>query len=133
MRGIKFRGKRLTDGKWIYGDFFRNRGKSFITTDGIVENPLASWQDYNVDPDTVGQFTGIYDRKGSEIYEGDIVRTSVSKNGIALVEWHCEHAAFVVHMKGSDQWYHLYKGYEKIGNIHDNPSLLEGGLKCFTL
>lgn len=37
------------------------------------------------------------------------------------------------HMKGSDQWYHLYKGYEKIGNIHDNPSLLGGGLKCFTL
>ena len=133
MREIKFRGKRLTDGKWIYGDFFRNRRKAFITTDEIVENPLASWQDYNVDPDTVGQFTGIYDRKGSEIYEGDIVRTSVSKNGIALVEWHCEHAAFVVHMKGSDQWYHLYKGYEKIGNIHDNPSLLGGGLKCFTL
>lgn len=132
-RIVKFRGKRLTDGKWIYGDFFRNRGLAFITTDEIVENPLASWQDYNVDPDTVGQFTGIYDRKGSEIYEGDIVRTSVSKNGIALVEWHCEHAAFVVHMKGSDQWYHLYKGYEKIGNIHDNPSLLEGGLKCFTL
>ena len=132
-RIVKFRGKRLTDGKWIYGDFFRNRGLAFITTDEIVENPLASWQDYNVDPDTVGQFTGIYDRKGSEIYEGDIVRTSVSKNGIALVEWHCEHAAFVVHMKGSDQWYHLYKGYEKIGNIHDNPFLLEGGLKCFTL
>ena len=39
MRKIKFRGKRLTDGKWIYGDFFRNRGLSFIAADGIVENP----------------------------------------------------------------------------------------------
>ena len=132
-RIVKFRGKRLTDGKWIYGDFFRNRRKAFITTDEIVCNPLASPSDYEVDPDTVGQFTGLRDREGKEIFEGDIVRTSVSKNGIALVEWHCEHAAFVVHMKGSDQWYHLYKGYEKIGNIHDTPSLLEGGLKCFTL
>lgn len=56
MRIIKFRGKRLTDGAWIYGDFFRNRGLSFIASDGIVENPLASWRDYNVDPETVGQF-----------------------------------------------------------------------------
>lgn len=120
-RVIKFRGKR-PDGSWNYGRniIFKRSGAVLI-------------QGAKVDPDTVGQFTGIYDRKGSEIYEGDIVRTSVSKNGIALVEWHCEHAAFVVHMKGSDQWYHLYKGYEKIGNIHDNPSLLGGGLKCFTL
>lgn len=120
-RVIKFRGRR-PDGSWNYGRsiIFKRSGAVLI-------------QGAKVDPDTVGQFTGIYDRKGSEIYEGDIVRTSVSKNGIALVEWHCEHAAFVVHMKGSDQWYHLYKGYEKIGNIHDNPSLLEGGLKCFTL
>lgn len=120
-RVIKFRGKR-PDGSWNYGRsvIFKRSGAVLI-------------QGAKVDPDTVGQFTGIYDRKGSEIYEGDIVRTSVSKNGIALVEWHCEHAAFVVHMKGSDQWYHLCKGYEKIGNIHDNPSLLEGGLKCFTL
>ena len=133
MRGIKFRGKRPDNGEWIYGDFFRNRRLAFIAADGIVENPLASWQDYNVDPDTVGQFTGLCDREGNEIFEGDIVRTSVAKDDIGLVEWHSEHAAFVVHMKGSDQWYHLYKGYEKIGNIHDTPSLLEGGLKCFTL
>ena len=70
---IKFRGKRLTDGKWIYGDFFRNRRLAFIAADGIVENPLASWQAYNVDPDTVGQFTGLYDREGNEIFEGDVV------------------------------------------------------------
>lgn len=128
MKEIKFRGKDVLTGKWAYGDLVHNKK---ITETDLVDRTMVGG--YEVDPDTVGQFTGIYDRKGSEIYEGDIVRTSVSKNGIALVEWHCEHAAFVVHMKGSDQWYHLYKGYEKIGNIHDTPSLLEGGLKCFTL
>ena len=88
---------------------------------------------YEVDPDTVGQFTGLYDREGNEIFEGDIVRTSVAKDDIGLVEWHSEHAAFVVHMKGSSQWFHLDKRDKIIGNIHDTPSLLEGGLKCFTL
>ena len=40
-RTIRFRGKRITDGEWIYGDFFRNRGLAFIAEDGVVENPLA--------------------------------------------------------------------------------------------
>ena len=62
-REIKFRGKRLTDGNWIYGDFFRNRGLSFIASDGISENPLATW------PETVGQFTGFHDKNRKEIYE----------------------------------------------------------------
>jgi uncharacterized phage protein (TIGR01671 family) len=73
-RAIKFRGKRLGDGKWIYGDFIRNRGLSFIAADEIVDNPLASWQDYNVDANTVGQFTGLYDSNCKEIYESDIVQ-----------------------------------------------------------
>ena len=144
MREIKFRGKRLDNGEWIYGDLLHIAGGCIIyygsqteseLIEGLPDMIIELYMDEvaPVDPDTVGQFTGLCDCKGNEIYEGDIVRTSVSKNGIALVEWHCEHAAFVVQMKGSDQWYHLYKGYEKIGNIHDNPSLLEVGLKCFTL
>lgn len=57
MRDIKFRGRRISDGKWIYGDFFHNRGLAFIAADGTVGNPLATWQDYHVDPETVGQYT----------------------------------------------------------------------------
>lgn len=122
-RPIKFRGKRLTDGQWVYGEFFHNRGKAFIAQDGVVENPLASWRDYNVQPETVGQFTGLFDAVGKEIYEGDVV-TSITENSIGVVQWGAEQAAFIVQMKNSIQWYFLSRTYKVIGNIHDNPSLL---------
>lgn len=137
-RIVKFRGKRLTDGKWIYGDFFRNRGKAFITTDEIVENPLASWQDYNVDPDTVGQFTGLQDVDGKEIYEGDIIESSFG-GGIPVrhvVGYDEKDAAFTSNLIGAypnsgsirQSWIDQY-GKKTIGNIHDNPELLKGGRK----
>ena len=143
-RVIKFRGKRLTDGKWIYGDFFRNRRLAFIAADVIVENPLASWQDYNVDPDTVGQFTGLYDREGNEIFEGDVVtgleyadfHTGDDGNVNAVVVWDTEWASFMldagcrVNIRPCAD---IRRRIRVTGNIHDNPSLLEGGLKCFTL
>lgn len=67
MRTIKFRGKRLRDGEWIYGYYFVNRGEHFLVEDEFV-NPLAQPEDYLVDPETVGQFTGIVDIGKREIY-----------------------------------------------------------------
>ncbi len=128
MRKIKFRGKRLTDGKWIYGDFFRNRGLSFIAADGIVENPLASWHDYNVDPETVGQFTGLCDADGKEIYEGDIIGGSNgSINGYhwpftRQIKWDDATCGFNTPKWGYMDSTHYY---EILGNIHDNPELME--------
>lgn len=141
-RTIRFRGKRITDGEWIYGDFFRNRGLAFIAEDGVVENPLASWKDYNVNPDTVGQFTGLCDCDDKEIYEGDIVEFTYKK----LNE--CG-SAFSTTQKvigeiATDEYgnhyissynlaYHISNiigGKAKvIGNIYDNPELLKGGEK----
>lgn len=127
-RVIKFRGKRLADGEWIYGDFFRNRGLAFIAADGIVENPLASWKDYNVDPDTVGQFTGLHDAQGKEIYVGDILRMSCRKDDLGIVKWENEAAAFTIREKGKLRWWYLInRHYELVGNVHDNPELLKGG------
>ena len=134
-REIKFRGKRLTDGNWIYGDFFRNRGLSFIASDGIAENPLATWRDYNVAPETVGQFTGKYDKNGKEIYEGDIVNTKEygkflgDKNfsGYDHFEVHFKNGGF--RLENEERIFNLTNNshLEVVGNVHDNPSLLKGG------
>lgn len=114
-RIIKFRGKSLNTGNWVYGDLIQKGKRKFI--------------EYEVNSETVGQFTGMKDKNGKEIYEGDILRTSISKNGIGFVRWNIENASFVVQMKNSAQWYNLWRGYEVIGSIHDDPGLLEGGAK----
>ncbi len=128
-REIKFRGKRLTDGAWIYGDFFRNRGLSFIASDCIAENPLATWRDYNVDPDTVGQYTGLKDKNGKEIYEGDIIEYRGMH--YVIVFWSGMFYASVEECNkdiygGFPLWGCLDEDHEiarVIGNIHDNPEL----------
>lgn len=70
MRTIKFRGYNLKNKKWIYGYYFVNRGKHFIADDGLAA-PGATWEDFEVEPESVGQFIGYY--YNTELYEGDIV------------------------------------------------------------
>ena len=134
-RVIKFRGKRLTDGKWIYGDFFRNRGKSFITTDGIVCNPLGE-----VAPSTVGQFTGLCDRNGKEIYEGDVIK-SMYTDIYHVIGYNENRGAFTAalineYMDNTDGLKTECNAEQKwpadckkiiAGNMFDTPSLLKGG------
>ena len=142
MRTIKFRGKFVyanSDGRliWIYGSLFqtdtlRNIGKAKIfktdTYDGTIDNN-------EVILGTIGQFTGIVDRNGVEIYEGDIIQTYDSKGKPILHEvYYLENEArFATKLIGyenlnegqlTQKWINEL-GFEVIGNIFDNRELLQ--------
>ena len=150
MREIFFRGQTRRKGQkvwmdgspvesnWVYGGVCHGTGDFSIiygNLDEERERPTEKWVVYT---DTVGQFTGLTDKNGKKIFEGDIVRDS--NNFVGIVEfgtgtfdsgvycytgWHRrERDGCVDHTELHD--YGWPKEFEVIGNIHDNPELLGG-------
>lgn len=138
MRTIKFRGKSVLNDEWVYGDLV-HRINSPKTISPVQINGIG------VKEDTIGQFTGLFDKNGREIYGGDIVERIVPKNPcfgfIGNVVFDSDIALFCVeHNKfGSnsrtpfvmpDDWMDKYSNrleceFEIKGNIYDHPDLIK--------
>ena len=127
MREIKFRGKGKKDGKWYFGNLYD------IDTYGRTHICTINGGCLDIDHETVGQFTGLYDCDGKEIYEGDILRFGNSKCGVCEVKWDESIAAFCICFYFKDEIGSRTLGggveFAIIDNIHDNPELLKGGEK----
>lgn len=138
MRDIKFRGIRIDTNpiyksKWAYGyliiddsgevNIVKNYGDDAYSWDAVV-------------PESVGQYTGLKDRNEKEIYKGDIARNKLGSIGV--IEYHSSWAAFyfklaigknedgdIVKMTSSIPMWREWATLEVIGNIYENPELLE--------
>lgn len=148
MREILFKAKRKDNGEWVEGYYTECRGKTFVGIDisigidmfEVFCTPVIRW--FEVDPETLCEFTGRCDKYGNKIWENDIVKTvsdiyaqvkfGLYTTGFALKE--CNQGFYV---DFSDETYLRHElGYwnnkvEVRGNIFDNPELLQEETKCY--
>lgn len=150
MRQIKFRGKRPDNGKWIYGFVFQEGIYSFMLHPEHFKAPECACE---VLTETVGQFTGLQDRNNFDIYEGHICKhhwklyhpiegseevTESAIDEVGTIEYMGDSFGFVRNDRKSSMWGgldtnngnkphgpHNDHWFEIIGNVHDNPELLE--------
>ena len=147
MREILFRGKRCDNGEWVQGYYIRANHhwhKHGIHKDWIALGASANggWfalhNKYAVKSETVGQFTGLTDKNGKKIFEGDVVRVLGNQQ---VDDWkNVDYVALIAFLDGGfcaidgTVKEHGFRRYalarmdfslEIIGNIHDNPELLE--------
>ena len=140
-RDIVFRGKRVDNGQWVEG-FYSNlyyeekceeqsiiTYQKFYAADMSYPYPSVNTVDAEVDPETVGQFTGRYDKNDKEIFERDIVvnKNIHGKKWIVEYRTDSEYVGFVLKEIGTNgiSLFTSWNDIEVIGNIHDNKELLK--------
>lgn len=143
MRKILFRG-RTKDGEWLFGDLLRNRAGMFAVVPPFKPDMSNECSYYEVLPRTIGQYTGLKDRNGKKIFEGDIVRWDDDSRGkywtFAVVcfdpdiKLDCRPISSICGVKNSFRGIFSFGNFiyrdtelyiEVIGNIHDNTELLK--------
>ena len=134
MREILFRGKSVNTLEWVDGFYVREAGHFIKELPSAVSTPI-----HLVYPETVGQYTGLTDKNGKKIFEGDIVYSVHSKKRYPVLfgeytyinDYGDEEAACGWYNEEHDNAYMTAMGNTEdwavvVGNIHDNPELLEG-------
>lgn len=131
MREILFKAKRKLDGAWVVGDLSQHKtGKKFIKLCGG-----SATHSFEVDENTICQYTGLTDKNGNKIWENDVIGywdTYSTENGLAEADcigkvfWDDETLSFQVTERLSAESYEVMDECSVIGNIFDNPDLLKG-------
>lgn len=138
MRENKYRGRRLDNGEWEHGDLVQFGQKCYTPCKCAIIPGTASGSDplckilfdYEVDPATVGQFTGLKDKSGREIWEDDVMRFITEFGETMTSEVAFMDGFFYVQGEDDDDIYGIPYAVESmnaeiIGNIHDTPELLK--------
>jgi len=130
MREIEFRGKITENGEWVYGFFENNKFQNVIHS---IEEPFR--RSYYINPKSLGQYTGLKDKNGRKIYEGDIIRQLVGEKQktIGNIIWNGWQYVITQVVSGKETT--NYFGYnsedvepdklEVVGNIYENPELIK--------
>lgn len=138
MREILFRGKRIDNGEWAEG-FYVHQQESLRGDEAhFIFKPRKSvFEMHEVDPATVGQYTGMKDRNGVMIFEGDIFRCKDARGYVRFGTYASAYSSGDTHVGFFIEWivdrmlridlafWTNQREIEIIGNIHDNPELLE--------
>lgn len=125
-RIIKFRAQRFDNRKWVYGDLEYNPGNKVARIHSYDSKGSYEGQ-HIVIPESVCQFTGLLDRNGKEIYEGDITKAGTGE--VYEICWYDDLASFMAEMVYNEKPFMLFDiesaRQSVIGNIYDNPELLK--------
>ena len=125
MRKIIFRGKDIGSNEWVYGHY--TEGAWIDPTDGTeVNRHIIHGEDgflHDIKPETLGQFTGLRDNEGNDIYEGDVVYAS--RFGKCKVAYDDKSARFEMRDRQCFCWLIYNNETHIIGNIYDNPELIK--------